>query len=224
MLRVLAVMCALTCLFTPPAFASWDVLESRWRPDANPFADEQVWEDFYWAEGWDHPEQFYPHHFEPAGSLHVVLKNGSTTERNLTLTHIDSQPIDEATTTPTRTARVIVRVLADHLAIACPVPGEYRHRHAWVSSLMAGPDTMVIIVVNKRYHIAYNTVGHQSVHRVARDVELSVPVPAHFADCTVQEVHEGRLVSVSAGVENGRLKLALDAIETARAFVVKSNR
>jgi len=607
MLRDMAVVCVLTCLLTCPAVGAWDVLEARWRPDANPFADEQVWEDFFWAEGWSHPEQFYPHHFRPAGSVHVLLRNDSTGERKLALTHIDGEPVEEVTTTPTRTARVIyhfvdpptvpprgsaecvvrlrsvpdepvtlrfqadgdagfdivvpdtpprvrfesiafssaidrvyvylrsldnapipggrlsldgveldneqvrwvpgpagsglalieaalepawlpgsfhlvsvawpngerlafrirawdhhfaiglfgdrdepcvraarehgfdtyytpgpapvfdelgmnyiltggygqgrqrtatqsgtlflynldepdahdcmeittlpwmdrlgvnamhkvlpilrqqreaapnvpnlvltdntykpanwyvygqiadiyctdpyvpisaeqlervptslrvahdacsphpltaiiwatgntghpwaqrpptpdeermmvfyalgcgikglgyfadydleaeggrffalrhnapllaevkninadVRALADHLAVACPVPGDYGHRHVWVSSLMAGPDRIIVVVVNKRHEIAYNTVGHHPVHLVAHDVDLSVPVPPHFADCTVQEVRQGQFVEAAAYVENARLRLSLDTIDTARVFIVTAAR
>ncbi len=89
------------------AVADFVTLDSYWRPDANLFARRQVWEDFIWKEGWKDPEQFYPKHFQPAGSLHLVLQNNGNAASKVQLTKIDGEPIAELGTTPERIGPVI---------------------------------------------------------------------------------------------------------------------
>ena len=89
------------------ASAEWRIVEAAWRSDTNPFTKKQVWQDFVWAEGWDSPEQFYPNHFQPAGSLHVILRNGSSKPARLQLTHVDGKGMAELATTPERIGPVI---------------------------------------------------------------------------------------------------------------------
>ncbi|HNT34685.1 MAG TPA: hypothetical protein PKH07_06790, partial [bacterium] len=62
-----------------------EVISSYSRPDRNSGADRQVWEGFFWAEGWNADEQFYPMHFKPAGSLHVFLRNNTEKTQTLSL-------------------------------------------------------------------------------------------------------------------------------------------
>lgn len=78
-----------------------------WRPDANPFAARQIWQDFAWAEGWDDQVQFYPDHFKPAGSLHVILGNGANKPVRLLLTHVDGKTVTELATTAEKIGPVI---------------------------------------------------------------------------------------------------------------------
>lgn len=83
------------------------MVEARWRPDANPFAERQVWDGFIWSEGWQEPDQFYPKHFHPAGSLHVVLANDSSEPETAKLVSVDGVPVSELTTNPQRTGPVV---------------------------------------------------------------------------------------------------------------------
>ncbi|HSW46862.1 MAG TPA: hypothetical protein VLM89_14975 [Phycisphaerae bacterium] len=100
------------------ARADWKVEGAAWRPDANPFARKQVWEQYIWKEGWDDPEQFYPKHFQPAGSLHVVLRNVTARPMRLQLTHVDGKPVGELATTAERIGPVIYQWIEPEQAAA----------------------------------------------------------------------------------------------------------
>ncbi len=103
-------LCSLTALFVccaAPALAGLRVVEARWRPDANPFTERQVWDGFIWSEGWKEPDQFYPKHFHPAGSLHVILRSESGQAQTVRLAAVDGSPIAEIATTPQRVGRVV---------------------------------------------------------------------------------------------------------------------
>lgn len=102
--RFLLVVLGLACAV--PA-QGWQALDAQWRPDENPWAQKQVWEGWIWTEGWSEKEQFYPKHFKPAGSMHVILRNDSDKPDTITLTHIDGVPVEEVTTIPSRASRVI---------------------------------------------------------------------------------------------------------------------
>jgi len=91
----------------PQAALGWSVLEARWRPDRNEFAEKQVWEGWRWTEGWGEKEQFYPMHFVPAGSIHLVLRNGSSQPETIELTRIDGAPLQNLITTPKHAGPVI---------------------------------------------------------------------------------------------------------------------
>ncbi len=85
----------------------WSVIAGWWRPDADPRAARQVWEGTFWSEGWSEPEQFYPEHFRPAGSVHLLLKNTSAREQTLVLTRVNGAPLAEAATTEQKAGPVI---------------------------------------------------------------------------------------------------------------------
>lgn len=89
------------------AQAEWKVVDTMWRPDTNPFVKKQVWQDFIWKEGWKDEEQYYPKHFHPAGSLHVILRNDSAGTTRLQLTHLDGQAVAELTTTEQKISPII---------------------------------------------------------------------------------------------------------------------
>jgi len=101
----------LLCAFAGKAFAGWEVLESRWRPDKNPFVEKQVWEGFMWAEGWKDPEQFYPKYFKPAGTLHVTLRNNSSEALTIVLDKIDGELLSDISTNSERIGRMIWHTL-----------------------------------------------------------------------------------------------------------------
>jgi hypothetical protein len=100
-------MSGLALALVPPARAEWRTLDAAWRSDTNPFARKQVWESFIWKEGWKDDEQFYPAHFKPAGSLHVVLRNAADHPDKLQLIRVDGKPVSDITTTPERIGPVI---------------------------------------------------------------------------------------------------------------------
>ena len=100
-------VCLALMLSTVPAMAGWKALDARWRPDANPQAENQIWDAFEWIEGWSEKEQFYPKRFQPAGSIHVILKNDSPQADTVLLTHIDGVPIGDHVTTATHAGQVI---------------------------------------------------------------------------------------------------------------------
>ena len=71
----------------------WTVLAARWRSDANPFAESQVWEEHIWTEGWGEKEQFYPKYMRPAGSVHLILRNDSGKTDSLALASVNGKPL-----------------------------------------------------------------------------------------------------------------------------------
>jgi hypothetical protein len=114
-----------------------------------------------------------------------------------------------------------VAALAPYLSIGCPVPGVQKHEEVWIRSLLCGPEAMVAVVVNKRHEIGFNTVGDQAFHFPVRDVEIEVPLPGHLnPGCQIREVRDGELVPVAAEVKDGRARLKLGEVDTARAFVL----
>jgi len=112
-----------------------------------------------------------------------------------------------------------VAALAPYLAIGCPLPNPPKHEDVWIRSLLCGPEAMVTVVVNKGHEIGFNTVSHFAWHFPARDVEVTIPLPAQLQKCQVREVKDGQLVPVAAEIRDGQASLKLDAVDTARAFV-----
>lgn len=117
-----------------------EVISSYTRSDFSLGADKQVWEGFFWAEGWNSEEQFYPMHFKPAGSLHVVLRNNTDQTRRLTLLAVDGKPLDEITTTPERVGAVIWHTI-EPAAIA---PGEWAECKVRLREIRDGADTELL--------------------------------------------------------------------------------
>lgn len=107
-LVLLGVLAALSC---SAAAAGWEVVSACWRPDENPWVKQQVWDGWIWSEGWPHGTQFWPEYFKPAGSLHVILQNNTSTAAALELTEIDGLPIGEVDTNPERAGRVVWRLI-----------------------------------------------------------------------------------------------------------------
>ena len=104
-MRVL--VCLALILSTVPATAGWKVVDARWRPDADPHAHKQVWDGFEWTEGWPEKEQFWPKHFQPAGSVHAILSNDSPQADSILLTHIDGAAIGDLVTSATHAGPVV---------------------------------------------------------------------------------------------------------------------
>ncbi len=89
------------------ASAKWDVLDARWRPDANLYAAKQVWENYIWTEGWGFEEQFYPKYMRPAGSVHIVLRNHSGKKDSISLISFNGKPLAEVSTSEKSLGEVV---------------------------------------------------------------------------------------------------------------------
>jgi len=113
-----------------------------------------------------------------------------------------------------------IRVLAPYLSIGCPIAWSGDTNRAWVRAIMCGRDHIVAIAVNKMHHIGFNTSTEFAWHFPVKNVTMSIPLPQHFANCRVQEVVNGTLVTASGKIEKGKLQLSLDKLDTARAFVI----
>lgn len=103
---ILTVALALLAAGASQAMLGWSVLEARWRPDRNESAKQQVWEGWRWTEGWGHDEQYYPKYFVPGGSVHVVLRNDTGSEKTIKLAQGEI-PFPDQLTSP-KWAREIV--------------------------------------------------------------------------------------------------------------------
>lgn len=86
---------------------SWQVVDARWRPDVNPWAEEQVWEQTIWTEGWNESEQYYPKHLKPSGSVHVILRNTGDKPDAVKLIKVDGKPLADVATTPQKAGPVV---------------------------------------------------------------------------------------------------------------------
>jgi hypothetical protein len=117
-----------------------------------------------------------------------------------------------------------VGALAPYLSIGCPVSSPRETRQVWTRSLLCGRDHMVVIVVNKGHFIAYNTKGVHPFHRPAENVAIAMPLPEHFRHCRVQEVKNGTLSPAAGEVKSAVLQLALERVDTARAFLISANQ
>ena len=85
---------------------------------------------------------------------------------------------------------------------------------------MCGSDRMVVIAVNTRHHIAYETGSELSINIPLKNVDVRAPLLEHWKTCSVQEVSGGKLVASKAEVKSGMVKLYMDELATARAFVL----
>jgi len=113
-----------------------------------------------------------------------------------------------------------VAILAPYLSIGCPVPGGVKVEGAWARAVMCGSDKLVVIVVNTKHYIAFETRNECSLHEVTRDVDVSIQLPPEFQCCKVEEINNGRLISMPGKVEKGALRLKLDVLDTARAVLI----
>lgn len=113
-----------------------------------------------------------------------------------------------------------ILALSPYLAIGCPAGPQVESGSLWYRSLMCGADKMVVVAVNKGHHIGYNTLSGFRWHFPLKNASVSIPLPAHFRACRVQEVKNGSLVPFESKTSGGRLLLRLDVLDTARAFVI----
>ena len=113
-----------------------------------------------------------------------------------------------------------VKVLAPYLARSCPAGVPVEDEQVWVRHLMSGANAMVTIVVNKGHFIDYSTPTGIVTHRAAKNVSVSVPLPAHLRKVLVREVRQGKLVPVASRLRSGRVLIRLDQVDTTRVFVI----
>ena len=131
------------------ANTQWQVISKGWRPDENPFVDEQPWEGFRWAEGWREAEQFYPKYFKPSGSIHLILRNVSETTGNLRLSHYDSSPLEEVIMTPLQSGQIIWNTVQPESV----VPGEWVECIIRLRSIPLHPVTLTFDTGNDPFKI-----------------------------------------------------------------------
>jgi hypothetical protein len=116
-----------------------------------------------------------------------------------------------------------ILALAPYLAIGCPAGPAVETDKFWYRSVMCGQDKMVLIVVNKGHHIGYNTQPGFAWNFPAKDVGVSVPLPTHFKSCRIEEVKDGKLTPAQAEFMRGKMKMKLDEVDTARAFLISAD-
>ena len=79
---------------------------------------------------------------------------------------------------------------------------------------------MLVVVVNTDHFIDFSASGAGSRHNPLKNAAIQVALPPHFKKCAVSEVKDGQLLPFKVDVNKGILKLTLDELSTARAFVV----
>lgn len=110
--------------------------------------------------------------------------------------------------------------LAPYLSVGCPIGKPETRGWVWTRSLMCGPDAMVVIAVNTNHHVAYETQKEVSINIPTRNATIEAPLPPTFKDCKIQEVVGGKLVPAAGTLDNGRVKITMDELATARAFII----
>ena len=113
-----------------------------------------------------------------------------------------------------------ISALAPQLAIGCPAGPPSSKDSVWTRTLMCGRDRVVLVAVNTNYTIDYSLPGAPAATVPGRNVRLSVALPRNFRGAEVHEVRGGRLIPFDARVQSGELKLTLDELATARAFLI----
>jgi len=113
-----------------------------------------------------------------------------------------------------------VTAISPYLSIGCPIGVPEKQGKAWVRALMCGRDKMVVVAVNTNHYIGFETKYETSWNIPAKDVVLSVPLPAQFGKVRVQEVQDGKLVDAKGQVKAGKLQVEIGELVSARAFVV----
>ena len=90
-------------------------------------------------------------------------------------------------------------------------------QRVWVGSVLCGPDTIVLTAAN---HIPARRPDLPTIEP-ARDVTITVNLPAFLQDVTAEEVTEDGFTPVACNVAGGKAILKLDAIESGRVFVLR---
>lgn len=111
----------------------------------------------------------------------------------------------------------LVRTNSDLVATGVAGDEAWPKPRVWASSLLAGPDAIVVVAVN---HIPASKPD-PPVIVPARQIELTVALPAFLREVTTFEVTEEGLVPFSAVPAGGELKLHLDELESGRVFLLR---
>ncbi len=120
-----------------------------------------------------------------------------------------------------------IQALSPYVSIGCPIGSPQQTDDIWWRALMCGRGDIVVIVVNRKHYIGFETRTEHAWHTPAENVELTVALPGHFKRGRVREVKDGTISDLGpaeAAVRNGILRLKLDSIDTARAFVISADR
>jgi len=87
----------------------------------------------------------------------------------------------------------------------------------WVGSVLCGPDAIVLAAAN---HIPASKPDPPTIEP-AKDVTITVDLPAFLQDVKAEEVTEDGASPVTCTVKDGKAILKLDAIESGRVFVLR---
>ena len=90
-------------------------------------------------------------------------------------------------------------------------------QRVWVGSLLCGPDTIVLAAAN---HIPASKPDPPTIEP-AKDVTITVDLPAFLQDVVVSEVTEDGFAPAACNVADGKAVLKVDAIESGRMFVLR---
>jgi len=117
-----------------------------------------------------------------------------------------------------------MRCLAPYLSIGCPIPdfSVSDNKYVWTSTILCGPEEMVVIVVNEQHHIAYNTRDSVALHEIPLNVELKIPLPKGFGRCRVREIIDGNRLDTDFKRKRKEIIMNLDEVDTARAFLISA--
>lgn len=115
-----------------------------------------------------------------------------------------------------------IKALAPYLSIGCPAGAARVQDKAWTRSVMCGPDKMVFVAVNTQDIASKKGKVLTSYVKPLKNVKLSFDLPPRFKGSAVSEVSGGTLVPAKATVKDGQVRMTLDELKAARAFVVSS--
>lgn len=115
-----------------------------------------------------------------------------------------------------------VRTAGPVILRSCPVEikAESNRRMLWPRCLLAGLDTMVLLVVNERY--ANDRVG--TVHVPLDDVKVTVPLPAWLDAKSVFEISHKGVPDLDWAKQGSSLTVDLDTVDLTRMVVITKDK
>ncbi|MGQ9455895.1 MAG: hypothetical protein ACUVRS_02930 [Armatimonadota bacterium] len=121
-------------------------------------------------------------------------------------------------------ANMEISSIARFLSIGCPASSYCTRDKVWIRTLMCGPDSMIVVVVNKNHYIAFETQKETSFHFPLKKVSITVELPPTFKHFEVKAISNGKLLPFPYTYTKHGLSLFLDTLDAAEAFLVQRVR
>ena len=89
----------------------------------------------------------------------------------------------------------------------------------WVATLLAGPEAMIVVVVNDNYTSKADVFEQTPV----KSVRLQVPRPRWLVPKQCARVDDGRVQPITMAVADGQIEVAIDQVEAGELFLISQD-